>query len=436
MVEQLNPGMNVPTGVTNDALVATMVSYLKQREADGSSRENDIIAQLVASLASRMSPEAGAQINAALAQLESLTDITSADLVAPTASGEQGHSNCVADETAEAVEASDIAAAAPASSELDEWAAAFDAAENGADPEHAVVETIHHQPATEYVAMGEASELAVPEDDDPSLDLAFAAPVNPVMTSVMVQAASATIAPELANAIIASGSLPAILAVLANPDAVLTRSSLTTLSELAVSDLSLKQALCSRADLPEAIVDRLWPFLSLTSRAGLLHAGLTISPDAAAAMRDDIIVENQERLQAGDEVLTVAQALADVNDQNWSLGDAVTALAGSGGVAEVGLLLAQIAGVNETAALALFLGNYDRGTVMLARAADADEGAFEAILAVRGRSGARRTSDRRSPMFAFQATGMNEARDVIAQILLLQQQKIITPGTLTQALAA
>ncbi len=441
MVEQLNPGMNVPTGVTNDALVATMVSYLKQREADGSPRENDIIAQLIASLASRMSPEAGAEITAVLSQignaaaapahdgLVKLDDVVSGDValaevdLAEVDLAEPAEDAAVEPAAIDPAQlntaAGQIAEPAPiaALEEVDEWAAALDAAENEVvtcDP----APEQHH--ASSHCA---ASEANAEIDDDPSLDLEFAAPVSAVMTSVMVQAASSDITAELANAIIAGGSMPAILAVVANPDAVLTRSSLTTLSELAVSDLSLKQALCGRSDLPEAIVDRLWPFLSSASRAGLLRAGLTMSPESASAMRDDIADENRQRADAGDEVLTVTQALLDVNEQNWSLGDAVKALAGAGGIAEVGLLLAQVAGVDEAAALSLFLGNYDRGTVMLARAAGADEGAFEAILAVRGRSGARRTSDRRSPMFAFQATGINEARDVIAQILVTPERE-------------
>jgi uncharacterized protein (DUF2336 family) len=422
MVEQLSPGANMPEGVTSDALIATMISYLTSREVNGHPRENDIMAQLVSSLASRMPEEAGSKINALLMQLQGLSAQTSDTLVA-VAAVEMAPAFALNVSVAE-IELPEVTDILPDAKKIEQITHILQSnpepqsnLELQSEPE---IEPDANQVLAEIdewrAAIEEAEEPVVTPAIEDDFDIDFGEPLSPVIASVIVEAGRVDIAPDLANAIIASGAMPAILAVIRNPHAQLSRSSLTTLSELAVSDLSLKQALCSRSDLPEAIVDRLWPFLSLNSRAAMLTSGLSLSSTDAEGMRRDIETENAERIAAGEDVLTVAQAFTDYEAQHWSLSDAVTALAGSGGVAEVALLLAQVAGIDETIALSLFLGSYDRGTVIIARAAGADEGAFEAILAVRGRSGARRTSDRRSPMFAFQASGTPDARDLIAQV--------------------
>jgi uncharacterized protein (DUF2336 family) len=83
--------------------------------------------------------------------------------------------------------------------------------------------------------------------------------------------------PEVTHLLAARGGAPVQLALLANPGAALSASTLAMLAQLAISDLALKRALMARRDLPAAIRAMIEPYLSDEDRAAIGEARLTTS---------------------------------------------------------------------------------------------------------------------------------------------------------------
>jgi Uncharacterised protein conserved in bacteria (DUF2336) len=234
------------------------------------------------------------------------------------------------------------------------------------------------------------------------------------LSQLLMIACQAEVPEAQTNLIVARGAAEALVAVVANPGARFAKSSLTTLVELAASDFSLREALCSRGDLPDAILDRLWPYLSPRGKITVLSAGLTLDESAVDSLMKAAEQDLLATMRDGDLPLGLDTCIAQVADGSWTLVDAIKALAAEGRFVDVASLLARRAGIETEAALGLLLGAYDRGCIALARAAEIDTAALALLIDVRARAGARRTPDRRGPMHAFSGMGAHEAAELLA----------------------
>lgn len=233
------------------------------------------------------------------------------------------------------------------------------------------------------------------------------------VSQLLMIACQAEVPEAQTNLIVARGAAEALVAVAANPGARFAKSSLTTLVELAASDFSLREALCSRGDLPDAILDRLWPYLSPRAKLTVLSAGLTLDGNAIDSLMKAAEQDLLATMRDGDLPLSLDTCITHIADGTTTLGDAIKALATEGRIVDVASLLARRAAVDTQTALALLLGAYDRGCVALARAAEADAAALSLIVDVRAKAGARRTPDRRGPMHAFSIMGAHEAAELV-----------------------
>jgi uncharacterized protein (DUF2336 family) len=218
---------------------------------------------------------------------------------------------------------------------------------------------------------------------------------------------------RLCGMIVARGHAEALAAILRNPEARFARSSLTTIVELAASDMSLRDAMCHRSDLSDAILERLWPYLSLASKSAVLAAGCARAHAEALVICADASSEEQDEVAGDDMLRSVAEWVRAVRDREESLSHAMRTLDQQGRVVDVAALLAQFAGISSDKALALMIGSYDRGAVALARIAGCDDDSLQSLLHLRGRAGARSTADRRGPLHAFARLGEDEARRII-----------------------
>jgi hypothetical protein len=234
------------------------------------------------------------------------------------------------------------------------------------------------------------------------------------VSQLLMIASQAEVPEAQTNMIVARGAAEAMVAVAANPGARFAKSSLTTLVELAASDFSLREALCSRGDLPDSILDRLWPYLSLRGKLAVLGAGLTLDDSGADALMKAAEQDLLATMRDGELPLSLDTCIAHVDEGTWTLGNAIRTLAGEGRFVDVATLLARRAGVETQPALAMLLGAYDRGCVALARAASADAEALAQIIDVRARAGARRTPDRRGPIHALAVMGAHEAAEIVS----------------------
>lgn len=234
------------------------------------------------------------------------------------------------------------------------------------------------------------------------------------LSQLLMIAGQAEVPEAQTNMIVARGAAEALVAVAANPGARFAKSSLTTLVELAASDFSLREALCGRSDLPDAILDRLWPYLSLRGKLTVLGAGMTLDDAGAESLMRAAEQDLLGAMREGELPLSLDTCLSHVADETWTLAEAIRALAAEGRFVDVASLLARRAGLGTRPALGLLLGSYDRGCVALARAAGADAAALALIIDVRARAGARRTPDRRGPIHAFAGMGAHEAAGLVA----------------------
>ena len=253
------------------------------------------------------------------------------------------------------------------------------------------------------------------------------------VSQLLMIACQAEVPEAQTNLIVARGAAEALVAVAANPGARFAKSSLTTLVELAASDFSLREALCSRGDLPDAILDRLWPYLSPRAKMTVLSAGLTLDENAIDSLMKAAEQDLLATMREGDLPLGLDTCIAQIAEGSSTLCEAIKALATEGRYVDVASLLARRAGIGTEAALALLLGAYDRGCVALARAAEADAAALALIVDVRARAGARRTPDRRGPVHAFSVMGAHEAAELVAGLAALPRAAtVIEQGNIVQ----
>ena len=151
-----------------------------------------------------------------------------------------------------------------APSQASEWAAA------------AAVIALPVQPALAGAEAGEALSTAATRN---SPDCAFHGLTEPSAQIHLARAADAATLGRIARSpglteamttiLVSRGSRSVLHAVTANPTAQFAKSCFTTLAELAPSDRALRENLALRADLPEAILGKLMPFLpeALKARA-------------------------------------------------------------------------------------------------------------------------------------------------------------------------
>lgn len=218
---------------------------------------------------------------------------------------------------------------------------------------------------------------------------------------------------RLCSLIVSRGHAEALAAILRNPGARFARSSLTTMVELAASDMALREAMCARADLTDMILDRLWPYLSPALKAGVLAAGCARSHAEALLICANAAEEEACEISEDGTLRSVAEWSQAVRNREASLSHAMRTLDREGRIVDVATMLAEFAGIEPAMALALMIGTYDRGAVAPARLAGCDDDSMMSLIHLRGRAGARSTADRRGPLHAFAKLGEDEARSII-----------------------
>ena len=206
------------------------------------------------------------------------------------------------------------------------------------------------------------------------------------------------------HSIVSRGHDAARLAVARNPGAVFARSTLTTLAELAISDLSLKEALVARPDLPEAIGDRLWPYLSERCKVTLL-----------TARRNEALSGNRalEIEESDGESASPAAIAAEMDNGTVTLAEAVHQLTQEGRIVATGLLLALRAGVSEACGFQAVLSPAERPLVVVLKALGAEPGVLADIVRLRARCGIGASKDSRFAAMVMDGIAASEAASLI-----------------------
>jgi hypothetical protein len=234
-------------------------------------------------------------------------------------------------------------------------------------------------------------------------------------------AASATVCDAVANVVVARGDRRAIDALVRNPAAKLARSSLTTLAELAASDLMIKLALISRTDLPEPIVNRLLPFLDDPAKGAVLLSGAPFTSETARTVLADAHRELAFSYRGGTALLGVDSFLSMVADASISVDEAILALTQDLRIAELADFLARSSGVAFVTALNAVAGRLDHAVVPLVKVANGGPASVAAMMEMRRQLGYRTGRETLSACSIFvgytlaQATAVLRAMDLVAK---------------------
>jgi hypothetical protein len=199
----------------------------------------------------------------------------------------------------------------------------------------------------------------------------------------LLRLAQAARVPEaVSNILVSRGSRRVMVALVRNAGAVLARSSLTTLVELAASDRDLKEALVARVDLPEGVVERLLPFLSSLQQAVVMTGGGMFGERATLA--------DLGESETGDQVAATLAALAQGGPAASGI---MVAHAREARLAALSQGIAGHLGLDVLSVANVLAGRLDRPVAILLRAAGADVAALRAVMDMRRACGCRKATE-------------------------------------------
>lgn len=213
--------------------------------------------------------------------------------------------------------------------------------------------------------------------------------------------------------IVLRGDREAIVLSLLNRRARLSRSSLGALADKARSDPSLRGALIQRSDLPDVIIERLWPLLDIGDKARLVGAGWRFNRSEIGEVAREASATLGATVRQGALPRSVDTYGAFVQAGQVTMGDALAELVEAGRLAEAAQLIARAIRVEEGVALNLLYGIYDRGLAILARGAGLDEGAVTRLACARARLPSIPIGDVRRTLRTFAEVTESEARDIL-----------------------
>jgi Uncharacterised protein conserved in bacteria (DUF2336) len=224
----------------------------------------------------------------------------------------------------------------------------------------------------------------------------------------LIEIASVENLPEqLTSVIIMRGDRDAIVRALDNRSARFSRSGLTTLAELAPSDLVIKQALVRRADLPELIIERMLPYLNMVDKTRLLMSGAMFDAQQASAALAQAHADLVNEYRQGQLMPGVDTYVASVETGAMTHGEVVVALAGDMRIAELAMFAARRLGLNHATAMNMVASRLDKTAGILAVALQCERAAITAIMDMRRRCGV--CSDARGAIETHLRLGQQEA---------------------------
>jgi hypothetical protein len=248
----------------------------------------------------------------------------------------------------------------------------------------------------------------------------------------------------LTNVIVARGERDVIVVALRNDDANFAKSSLTTLVELAASDRLLRDAMIRRPDLPEAIVDRLLPFLPMEDRARAILGGAPFNEEHVSlelsAATAELIAESYEDAP----LMGVDTCLSMLEDGSIGIDHLIERLADDARGAELSSVLADRLGVRTMTVYNALMGRLDQASAIVLRAAEANVASIGSVMALRRRCGCRPAREYRGAVHHYESYSVEQAQRIVALMDLVISDGLdsstiasdVPPGSSDVAIAA
>lgn len=205
--------------------------------------------------------------------------------------------------------------------------------------------------------------------------------------------------PSACAKIMDRGDIAAIATCARNRKARFDRAGFIEIASLAADDAQIRSALCHRWDIPEDDLGIFWDACIDQDKARLLVAGFSAESEPEVEASAALLTPEE------DEALESERQLADLileHTKPTSLPRAAQRLA-------------EQAGIDEGLAFDLICGSYERGMVLLARAANMDEWAFLKLVCSRLKQISGMTTPHRA-LKNFRACSREEARKILASV--------------------
>jgi Uncharacterised protein conserved in bacteria (DUF2336) len=239
------------------------------------------------------------------------------------------------------------------------------------------------------------------------------------MTELLQIAGLPDLPEGITNVLIARGDRETLQRVLENPTASFSKSSLTTLAELAPSDRMIKESLIARVDLPEPIVERLLPFLSPDARARTLMAGHPFGEREARNALTQAASDLVAAYRNGNALMGLDTCQATLDEGKMSVSEVICLLARDVRVAELAAFMATRLDIRHLSAFNILSGRLDHSTAVLIRALDGDMASIDGVMTMRRRCGCRDAKETRSAYSTAQRYTVDAA-----QVLIRQMDKV------------
>ncbi len=217
----------------------------------------------------------------------------------------------------------------------------------------------------------------------------------------------------ITNVLIARGNRDILQRVLENPSARFSKSSLTTLAELAPSDRMIKESLIARVDLPEPIVERLLPFLSPDAKARTLMAGHPFGEREARNALTQAASDLVAAYRNGNALMGLDTCQATLDEGKMSVNEVICVLARDVRVAELASFMATRLEIRHLSAFNILSGRLDHSTAVLIRAMDGDMASMDGVMTMRRRCGCRDAKETRSAFSTAQRYTVEAAQSLI-----------------------
>jgi Uncharacterised protein conserved in bacteria (DUF2336) len=235
--------------------------------------------------------------------------------------------------------------------------------------------------------------------------------------SELLQIAGLPDLPEgITNVLIARGNRDIVQRVLENSTARFSKSSLTTLAELAPSDRMIKESLIARVDLPEPIVERLLPFLSPDAKARTLMTGHPFGEREARNALTQAASDLVAAYRNGNALMGLDTCMATLDEGKMSVNEVICVLARDVRVAELASFMATRLGIRHLSAFNILSGRLDHSTAVLIRALDGDMASMDGVMTMRRRCGCRDAKETRSAFSTAQRYTVEAAQSLIQQM--------------------
>jgi uncharacterized protein (DUF2336 family) len=233
---------------------------------------------------------------------------------------------------------------------------------------------------------------------------------------------------DVTDLLVLRGDREAIGRMLRNRSAAISRASFNKLAGEALSEPELRAAIVHRSDLPDLIVERLWPSVDAVLKARLVASGWRYSMSEIDEVGREISAVLVDKVRSGSLPQSIDTYATLVRDGRVALDEALSEVLETGRLVEAAQLIARVLSMPEGVALNLLYGVYDQGVAVLARRAPLGEAIVQRIVEARAGLAWVRSTDPRRAFAAPAEMEAAEATEVLAELVKLWEGGVANTG--------